>query len=463
MKRLTALTVVLTLLTLASALAAYPAYAVASITLNPKAGRIGTLVSIWGSGFNTGDHTCTLSSTPTDIIGSPYSCHLSGGVLSATYFPVKATATPGIYMVTVTGSPHSDAASAKFTVTVPIGPTISLTPPSGPPSALVTVSGSGFSTSDAGPCTITTTSPTYPIVVTNPTCTVTPTGHLTGSYFTVGQVATGAYAIIVQGITGDTASRIFTVTGFTPPLLTLNPNHGPVGTFVSVSGGGFNPADYCNSGSFSSSPPGLMSATSCSMANGQIVAASFTVAGDLASGKYTVTLIASTLDSAQATFTVDPVTMTVSYSVVGGGSPTAPVFHYVVYGVGKSLTLTKVATNVKVDGGSSWSVTPNPLGGSGSSQRWHSTQPLSGTASATTIQFIFQHQYYLTMVVHGPGTVTPSSGWYNAGDKLTITATANAGHIFKSWTGAGSGSYTGFSSSHTITMNSAIIETATFT
>jgi hypothetical protein len=159
------------------------------------------------------------------------------------------------------------------------------------------------------------------------------------------------------------------------------------------------------------------------------------------------------------------VAMTVSYSAVGGGSPTAPVFHYVLNGVSKSLTLTKVAKSVSVDAGTTWYVTPNPLIGSSSSQQWYSTQPLTGTASATNIQFLFQHQYYLTMNVSptGAGQVTPNSGWYSAGQKVTIKATPNAGHKFKSWTGTGTGSYTGTSASHTITMNSAITENANFT
>ena len=169
--------------------------------------------------------------------------------------------------------------------------------------------------------------------------------------------------------------------------------------------------------------------------------------------------------TATTTTTPSTVTMTVTYSVVGGGSPTAPVFYYVLGGVAKSLTLTKTAKAVKVDAGSAWFVSPNPLGGSGLSQRWYSTQSLSGTASTTTIVFAFQHQYYLTMKVSSStaGSVTPSSGWQNAGVTITVKATAKTGHTFKSWTGSGTGSYTGTSATHTITMNSAITETATFT
>jgi len=169
--------------------------------------------------------------------------------------------------------------------------------------------------------------------------------------------------------------------------------------------------------------------------------------------------------SASFTSTSTTVTMHVSYSVAGGGSQTAPVFHYVLKGVSRSLTLTNTATTVSVDAGSTWSVTPNPLTGSTSAQRWYSTQSLAGKASATTIVFVFQHQYYLTMKVSSStaGSVTPSSGWQNAGVTVTIKATAKTGHTFKSWTGSGTGSYTGISATHTITMNAAITETATFT
>ena len=60
------------------------------------------------------------------------------------------------------------------------------------------------------------------------------------------------------------------------------------------------------------------------------------------------------------------------------------------------------------------------------------------------------------------GTVTPNGGWYNAGQEVTITATPNGGFKFKVWAGSGTGSYTGFSNPATVTMNSAILETAIF-
>jgi uncharacterized repeat protein (TIGR02543 family) len=79
--------------------------------------------------------------------------------------------------------------------------------------------------------------------------------------------------------------------------------------------------------------------------------------------------------------------------------------------------------------------------------------------------FTYIHQYYLTMLVSPSktGTVSPLSWWPNAGSKVTITATAKTGYTFTSWTGTGTGSYTGTNNPATITMNSAITETANFT
>jgi hypothetical protein len=161
---------------------------------------------------------------------------------------------------------------------------------------------------------------------------------------------------------------------------------------------------------------------------------------------------------------VPQVTMTVSYGVVGGGlGYSAPVFHYILNGVPQTLTLTTTPAAVSVDVLSVWSVTPNSLTGSTSSERWFSTQLLTGIAIPITLQFQFQHQYYLTMQVSGPGSVVPSSGWQNAGLTVTVTAIPKPGHTFNSWTGVGTGSYTGTNNPATITMNSAITETAKFT
>ena len=157
---------------------------------------------------------------------------------------------------------------------------------------------------------------------------------------------------------------------------------------------------------------------------------------------------------------------TLSYSVSGGGSGYAPpTFQASQFGSSTSIGLTNTATGYWYDYDSSWTVAPNPLTGSGSSERWFTTKTTSGTIGASTTRaFSYQHQFYLTMQMtpSGAGSTNPSSGWYNAGQTVTIKATANTGHKFVSWIGTGTGSYTGSSKSTTITMNSAITETANF-
>jgi len=179
---------------------------------------------------------------------------------------------------------------------------------------------------------------------------------------------------------------------------------------------------------------------------------------------------------------VAQVTMTVSYSVSGGGTLTtvgcptpaagdycAPWFNYVSLGVTKHVKLTTTATGYLVDSGSSWTVSrasggpaSAALGGSSSTERWYTTQTDSGTASAATIVFAYQHQYFLTMIAFGAGTVTPVSKWVNKGAVVTIKATPTLGHVFIVWIGSGTGSYSGGGATQTITMNSAITETGEF-
>jgi hypothetical protein len=83
-------------------------------------------------------------------------------------------------------------------------------------------------------------------------------------------------------------------------------------------------------------------------------------------------------------------------------------------------------------------------------------------SAATTVTATFAQQYYLTMSAGSGGSVLPSSGWYNGGTNVQISATPNSGYAFSSWTGSGSGSYTGTSNSTTVTVNGQVEEAAAF-
>lgn len=177
----------------------------------------------------------------------------------------------------------------------------------------------------------------------------------------------------------------------------------------------------------------------------------------------------SATGSISATDTVNPsfyhqFQQTLSYTVTGGSAGCyAPSFTTNQFGAFTPQVLTTTASGYWFDSGASWTVT-NPLSGSTSSERWFSSQTVSGTISAAqTLMFSYSHQYYLTMQVNPPsGGTTPSSGFFDSGSVLQISATANAGYAFKNWTGLGAGSFTGTSNPASVTMNAAITETAFF-
>jgi hypothetical protein len=67
------------------------------------------------------------------------------------------------------------------------------------------------------------------------------------------------------------------------------------------------------------------------------------------------------------------------------------------------------------------------------------THTITVPVAPTTYTATFTTQYQLTLAVTptGSGTVTPvSGGFYDAGASVSVTAAANAGYVFKAWTGA---------------------------
>jgi len=89
----------------------------------------------------------------------------------------------------------------------------------------------------------------------------------------------------------------------------------------------------------------------------------------------------------------------------------------------------------------------------------HIVTPLNDTIFTAS----FTTQYFLTMNANMGGTVTPSSGWYNKSQTVTITALPESQYNFTTWSGSGSGSYSGPNNPATITINSPITEIANFT
>jgi photosystem II stability/assembly factor-like uncharacterized protein len=98
---------------------------------------------------------------------------------------------------------------------------------------------------------------------------------------------------------------------------------------------------------------------------------------------------------------------------------------------------------------------------------WSNGQPMShsytvASGAAVTLTANFTMEYSLTMNAGTGGTVSPGTTWQTAGAQLQILATPNAGYAFDRWLGSGPGSYSGTDNPATITVSSAITETAQF-
>ena len=86
---------------------------------------------------------------------------------------------------------------------------------------------------------------------------------------------------------------------------------------------------------------------------------------------------------------------------------------------------------------------------------WTGGGAISRTVAPTTNKTYtasFRTQYYLTMRHGVGGTVSPGSGWRNSGITVSITATPSTGYRFSSWTGTGTGSFSGTTNPASITM-----------
>jgi hypothetical protein len=164
---------------------------------------------------------------------------------------------------------------------------------------------------------------------------------------------------------------------------------------------------------------------------------------------YSITAADGT-NTATTTFTdASQYVMTVSYSVTGGGSPTAPILHYVdANGNSKADPINTTATQVIMGTGVAWSVTPNPLLGSTSSERWYSNDTLSGatppSGGAGTFVFTYHHQYQVTFSQSGVDSSAGSNTVLTVGSTpytyngLPSSAYADSGTMF-SWAPSVSG------------------------
>ena len=92
------------------------------------------------------------------------------------------------------------------------------------------------------------------------------------------------------------------------------------------------------------------------------------------------------------------------------------------------------------------------------SQGGNPSQTVTAPSSPATYAATFQTQYYLTTSATSGGSITPASGWYNAGDSVTVTAAPNNGVVFAGFSGA----LTGAANPGHLTINAPLSVTASF-
>jgi len=349
-----------------------------TIVLSVNSGRANTPVSVSGSNFAAADTGCAITSSPTGLITSPFSCVLVAGTMSGTF--TVAVVSSGNYTVIVTGS-SGDAGQAKFRV--PSAATLTLSATSGASGTAVTASGSNF----AGTTCQLTSSPGG--LFLSSSCSLSGGSLTSGSGFTVssGAAVGTSYTVAVTTNLGgtDTATASFIVAAGPLGTLTLAPTSGPIGTPVSGQATGFTTDTSCQ---LTATPPELLSSASCTITGGGNANVGFIVSSSANPGPYTVLVVGNTGKSAATT---TPFTVTATPSFILSANPssltlnpggTANVDVTVQSFGGFSSPVALVASlPVGVSGGLAPNPVTPPSGGS-----VHSTFSLvvSSTATSTT-------------------------------------------------------------------------------
>ncbi|MBI4498910.1 MAG: IPT/TIG domain-containing protein, partial [Chloroflexi bacterium] len=182
-----------------------PSGVTTAIALTPSTGPAGSQVTVTGTNFSLVDTTATITFDGASVPTTPSTVAVTDGALSAS-FVVPTGAAPGNHTVCVTGNPAGDRSCALYTV---VAGFITLSPPSGPPGATVTVSGGNFLPAD--------TSATLTFdgvaIATTPSVITVSGGSFTASFRIPQGTTAGSHIVRVVGSPGDdAATALFNVT-----------------------------------------------------------------------------------------------------------------------------------------------------------------------------------------------------------------------------------------------------------
>lgn len=227
------------------------------ITLSRGTASPGLSVNVNGTGFLPTDTSCSISSPGSDAVvaGSAACVKQAGSTITSGSF-IVGNVLPGQYVIEVTGCQGNNGCTpsagdfAQAVLNVTGGPRLTLTPTTGTIGTSITISGTGFLTTDQS-CSISSISSPNPILVGSAACATTVgTGVVSGS-FIVGNVPAGEYVIEVTGClgnngcapsVGDFAQTVLAVVS-SAGTLTLFPSNATEGSTVLFAGSGLSPSD----------------------------------------------------------------------------------------------------------------------------------------------------------------------------------------------------------------------------
>ena len=207
----------------------------------------------------------------------------------------------------------------------------------------------------------------------------------------------------------------------------------------SISGGGSPATPTLISTQFGASyaPTLTISATTYWLDSGQSWSVTNPLGGSNSTEQWAVQMASGTVSSSSPTTAGGSFVFTfynqygfiLSYLITGGGSPTAPTLTSTQAGSVHTSALTGSPVTYWLDSSASWSLT-NPLGGSGSSERWDTSQTVSGTVGGTvTTAFTYYNQYMYTLsysiAYGGSGYLAPTLASTQFGGSYTLTLTTS--------------------------------------
>jgi hypothetical protein len=403
----------------------------------------------------------------------------SSGVATATVYTANGTA--GAYSIGVSAGSITNS----FSETNVAGPASQMTPVNGttPQSATVNMAftnGLGVVVKDAS---------NNPVSGVNVTFTAPATGASgTFSNTTATIMAmTNSSGVAAVPFTANTAAGAYMVSATATSLPTvtfsLTNNAGPAASVVYDSGSGqsavintpfANPLVVTVKDTFGNpvpsapvtftgpvSGPGISPVTVPATTNSAGIASASVTANALVGGPYTVSATSGSLTAVNFSLTNNPATVQITVATVpagllvsvdGAAPQAAPVIvTWTIGSTGHSLATT------------------SPQGGAGTQFLWLNwsdggaiSHTLAAPSTATIYTATFQTQYLLTTSVApgaSEGSISPVSGFFNAGAVVPVMATANAGFLFDKFTGA----LTGSTNPQSVTMTGPLSVVANFT